>query len=50
LTRNAVGDVARRYLGRLDSHRTATAVVSSEALLTKANQDLRDRPLTLHAI
>jgi Zn-dependent M16 (insulinase) family peptidase len=50
LNRTAVGDVARRYLGCLDSDRTATAVVSSEELLTKANQDLQDRPLTLHAI
>lgn len=50
LNRTAVGDVARRYLSRLDKDRTATAVVSSEELLTKANQDLQDQPLTLHAI
>ena len=50
LNRTTVGDVARRYLGRLDIDRTATAVVSSEELLTKANQNMGDRPLTLHAI
>jgi Zn-dependent M16 (insulinase) family peptidase len=50
LNRHTVGDAARRYLGRLDKERTATAVVSSKELLTKANQDLQDRPLTLYAI
>ncbi len=49
LNRTTVRAAATRYLGRLEGQ-TTTAVISSQEMLRKANQEMQTLPLDLHAI
>lgn len=49
LNRTTVRAAATRYLAHLEGQ-TATAVISSQEILRKANQEMQAQPLELHAI